>query len=111
VISDGGSDTNGKVVVKCVGENLLPGQALVAQLHDVLGGGGMSGSAATHGNTGAAKLMAHGGPGNLQLGTDLAQATTLAVQVGCTLNVYGATVTSLSRIGLDDSDERVLLNR
>jgi hypothetical protein len=65
----------------------------------------------THGDTGAAKLMAHSGPGNLQLGTDLAQAITVVVQVGCTLNVHGATVTSLSRIGLNDSDERVLLNR
>jgi hypothetical protein len=35
----------------------------------------------------------------------------LAVQVGCTLSVHGATVTSLSCIGLNDSDDRVLLNR
>ena len=33
---------------------------------------------------------------NAQLGTDLAQGPTLGVQVGCTLNVHGATVTSRS---------------
>ena len=37
--------------------------------------------------------MAHGGPGIAQLGTDLAKVPTLGVQVGCTLNVHGATVT------------------
>jgi hypothetical protein len=52
--------------------------------------------AATHGDSGLAKLMAHGGPGNAQLGTDLAQTPTLGVQVGCTLNVHGDTVTSRS---------------
>jgi hypothetical protein len=31
---------------------------------------------------------------NAQLGTDLAQSPTLGVQVGCTLNIHGATVTS-----------------
>jgi hypothetical protein len=36
--------------------------------------------------------MAHGGSGNTQLGTDLAQGPTLGVQVGCTLNVHRATV-------------------
>ena len=36
---------------------------------------------------------------NAQLGTDLAQGPALGVQVGCTLNVHRATVTSLSRIG------------
>ena len=72
MISDGGTDTNGKVLVKCVGENLLPtaqawglwrpgppvtapdtgnrhidlfchlipGQALVMQHPDLLGGSG-----------------------------------------------------------------------
>ena len=59
----------------------------------------MSGrTAATHGDAGTAKLLAHRGPGNAQLGTDLAQGPTLGVQVGCTLNVHRATVTSLSRI-------------
>jgi hypothetical protein len=43
--------------------------------------------------------MAHGGPGNAQLGTDLTQGTTLGLQVGCTLNVHRVTVTNLSRIG------------
>ena len=39
----------------------------------------MSGTAAaTHGDAGTAKLMAHGGPGNAQLGTDLAQTPTRA---------------------------------
>jgi hypothetical protein len=38
-------------------------------------------------------------PGNAQLGTDLAQGPALGVQIGCTLNVHGATVTILSRIG------------
>ena len=31
---------------------------------------------------------------NAQLGTDLAQGPALGVQVGCTLNVHGATVTT-----------------
>jgi hypothetical protein len=52
-------------------------------------------SAATHDDAGLAKLLAHGGPGNAQLGTDLAQAPTLGVQVGCTFNVHRATLTSL----------------
>jgi hypothetical protein len=33
---------------------------------------------------------------NAQLGSDLAQALTLGVQVGCTLNVHCDTVTSVS---------------
>ena len=109
MISDGRSDANRKVLIKCVGENLLPtaqawglwrpgppvaapgtgnrhidllcylwpGQALITKLKDLLCGGGMSGrTAATHSDAGAAKLMAHGGPGNAQLGTDLAQGPT-----------------------------------
>jgi hypothetical protein len=55
-------------------------------------------TAATHGDAGTAKLIAHGCPGNAQLGTDLAQSTNLGVQVGCTLNVHRATVTSHGRI-------------
>jgi hypothetical protein len=51
---------------------------------------------ATHGDTGTAKLMAHSGPGNAQLGTDVAQGPTLDVQVGCPLNVHGVTVTAQS---------------
>jgi len=59
----------------------------------------MSGSAATHGDAGAAKLMGDRGPGNAQLGTDLPQGPTAGVQIGCTLNVHRDTVASLSRIG------------
>ena len=73
---------------------------MVTQLRDLLCGRGMSGStAATHGDAGTAELMAHSGPGKAQLGTDLAQGPALAIQLGCTLNVHGATVTNLSRIG------------
>jgi hypothetical protein len=61
----------------------------------------MSGSAATHSDAGTPKLMAHGGPGNAQLSTDLAQTATLGVQVGCALDVHRATVTTLSRIGFN----------
>jgi hypothetical protein len=42
---------------------------------------------------------------NAQLCADLAQGPTLRVQVGCTLNVHCAKVTSLSRIGFSDSDK------
>ena len=55
----------------------------------------MSGrAAATHGDAGATKLLADRRRGNAQLGADLAQGPSLGVQVGCTLNVHGATVTS-----------------
>jgi hypothetical protein len=55
----------------------------------------MSGcTAPTHGDAGATKVLAHGGPGNAQLGTDLAQCPALGVQVGCTLNVHLVTVTA-----------------
>jgi hypothetical protein len=53
---------------------------------------------ATHGEAGATKLLAHRGPGNAQLGTDLAQGPTLGVQICRTLNIHGATVTNLSLI-------------
>ena len=129
MISDGCPDANRKVLVKCVGENLLPtaqawglwrpgppvaapgtgnrhtdllcylrpGQALVTKLKDLLRGSRMSGSTApTHGDAGTAKLMAHRGRRDAQLGTDLAQGPALGVQVGCTLNVHRATVTSRS---------------
>jgi hypothetical protein len=131
MISDGCPDANRTVLVKSVGEDLLPtaqplglrrprlpvaapctgnrhidlfshlipGQALVTELQDLLGGGGVSRrAAATHGDAGLAKLMAHGGQGNAQLGTDLAQGPTLGVQVRRTLNVHGATVTSISLV-------------
>ena len=58
----------------------------------------MSGrAAATHGDPGTAKLIADRDRRDAQLRTDLPQGPTLAVQVGCTLDVHGATVTSLSR--------------
>jgi hypothetical protein len=41
------------------------------------------------------ELLADRAPVNAQLGTDLAQAPSLAVHVGCTLNVHGDTLTSL----------------
>jgi hypothetical protein len=41
-------------------------------------------AAATHGDAGTPKLLAHRGLGNAQLGTDIAQVPTLCVQVGCT---------------------------
>ena len=54
----------------------------------------MSGrTAATHGDAGARSCWLTVVAGNAQLGTDLAQGPTLGVQVGCTLNVHGATVT------------------
>jgi hypothetical protein len=52
-------------------------------------------AAATHGDAGLAKLIAHGGPGNAQLRTDLTERPTLGVQVGRTLDIHCATVTSL----------------
>jgi hypothetical protein len=53
-------------------------------------------TATTHGDASPTKPLAHGGPGEAQLGTDLAQGPTLGVQVGCPLNVHGDTVTSRS---------------
>jgi hypothetical protein len=53
---------------------------------------GCARAAATHSDAGLAKLLAHRGPGNAQLGTDLAQGPALGVQVGCTLSVHHATV-------------------
>jgi hypothetical protein len=43
-------------------------------------------SAATHGDAGPLELLADSAPMNAQLGTDLAQSPTLAVQIGCTLH-------------------------
>ena len=103
MISDGCTDTNCRVLVKRIGENLLPtaqtwglgrpglpvaapgtgnghidllghlapGQALVTQLQDLLGGGGVSRRAATRGYAGAMELLADSAPMNAQLGTDL----------------------------------------
>jgi hypothetical protein len=68
-----------------------------AKLKDLLRGSRMSGSTApTNCDAGTTKLLAHRGLGNAQLGTDLAQSPPLGVQIGCTLNVHGATVTSRS---------------
>jgi hypothetical protein len=78
--------------------HVIPGQALVTQLQDLLGGGGMSGRSAATPDAGLLKLLADRAPMKAQLGTDLAQGSTLGVQVGCTLNVHGATVTSHGRI-------------
>jgi hypothetical protein len=73
--------------------DLGPAQVLVTKLQDLIGGGGMSGrAAATHGDAGLAKLIAHRGPGTSQLGSDLAQGPALAVQVGCTVHFHSATV-------------------
>jgi hypothetical protein len=75
---------------------LGPSQALVTKLHYQLRGGGMSGrTAATHGDAGTLELLADRAPVNAQLGTDLAQSPTLGIQVGCTLNVHRATVTTV----------------
>jgi hypothetical protein len=66
------------------------------QLKDLLGGGWMSGrTARTPGDAGTLEPLAERAPKNAQLGSDLAQRPTPGVQVGCTLNVHGATVTSL----------------
>jgi hypothetical protein len=51
-------------------------------------------TAATHGDAGPAKLMAHRGRRDAQLSTDLAQTPTLGVQVGCTRNIHRDTVAS-----------------
>ena len=130
MISDRRTDTNSKVLVKRVGEDLLPtpqawgpcrpgplvaaphtgnshadlfchlspGQTMVTELQDLLCGGRLRRSTATHGDASPLELFADGAPMNAQLGTDLAQATTLGVQVGCTRNVHRATVTSPGRI-------------
>jgi hypothetical protein len=50
-------------------------------------------STATHGDTGRLELLVDRAPMNAQLGTDLAQAPALGIQVGCTLNVHRDTVT------------------
>ena len=52
------------------------------------------GDARSYGDAGTVKLIAHGGPGNAQLSTDLAQTPTLGVQVGCTRNIHRDTVAS-----------------
>lgn len=58
------------------------------------------GTATTHRDAGPLRLLADRGGCEAQLRTDLPQGPTLAVQVGCTLTSTGATVASLSLIGL-----------
>jgi hypothetical protein len=77
--------------------DLGPAQASITKLRDLLRRCGVcGGAAATHGDAGPAKLLADRRRGNAQLGADLAQGPALGVQVGCTLNVHCATVTSRS---------------
>jgi hypothetical protein len=74
--------------------HLIPGQTLITEVQDLLGGGGMSGRRArTHGDAYLLELLADRAPMNAQLVTDLAQRPAPGVQVGCTLNVHSATVT------------------
>jgi hypothetical protein len=51
----------------------------------------------THSDPGAAQMIADRGLREARLGTDLTQASTLGVQVGRTLDVHGATVTTVAR--------------
>ena len=53
-------------------------------------------TAATHGDAGPLELLTDRAPMNPQLGTDLSQGPTLAVQVGRTVNVHRDTVASRS---------------
>ena len=78
--------------------HLIPRQALVTELQNLLGGDGISGSTdRTHCDACTLEPFAHRAPMNAELGTDLAKAPTLGVQVGCTFNVHRANVTSSSR--------------
>jgi hypothetical protein len=47
-------------------------------------------TATTHSNAGPVKLIADSGPPNAQLGTDLAQAPSLGIQLGRMLNVLAS---------------------
>jgi hypothetical protein len=76
--------------------HLTPGEALITKLHDLIGGGGMSGrTCPTHCDSSPTQLITDRGLRDAQLGTDLAQSPTMGVQVGRTLNVHGGSVTSL----------------
>jgi hypothetical protein len=75
--------------------HLIPGQALITELQDLVWRRGGLEDTTTHGDPGAAQLIAKGGLREAQLGTNLAQGPALGVQVGCTVNVYDVTVTSL----------------
>ena len=78
---------------------LIPGQALITQLHDLLSGGGMCGSATTHTDAGTAQMLADRGLRAAQFGTDLAQGPAPRIQVGCIWNVHCATVTAARAAG------------
>jgi hypothetical protein len=68
--------------------HLTPGHALVTELQDLLGGGPDDRrAAATHGDAGTPKLMAHGGPGNAN-SAPIRRRLDPGVHVGCTLNVH-----------------------
>jgi hypothetical protein len=63
--------------------HLVPGQAVVPELKDLLRRRGMCGrTARTHGDASPLELLADRAPMNAHLGTDLAQGATLGVQVG-----------------------------
>jgi hypothetical protein len=69
-----------------------PGQTLVAQVEDLLGGGWVFRWAdGTHGDTGATKMIVDYVRLNAQLGADLAQGPALGVQLCRTLNVHRTT--------------------
>jgi hypothetical protein len=79
---------------------------MVTQLQHLLCGGLMGRrTATTQRDAGAIELMADCGRMNAQVRADLPERPTLWVQISCTLNVHRATVTSLSRIGSNDSDK------
>jgi hypothetical protein len=62
--------------------HLIPGQALVAQLKDLLCGGGMSGrTARPHHDAGTLELLTNRAQMNAQLGTDQAQCPALGIQL------------------------------
>jgi hypothetical protein len=118
MISDRRPDANGKILVECVGEQLLPtaqawgprrpgppvaapstrsrhtdllchlipGQALVPELQDLLRRRGVSPrTAATQRDASPLELLADRAPMNAQLDTNLTEGPTLGVQVGCML--------------------------
>ena len=79
--------------------HLIPGQALVPKLQDLLCASRMRRSATTHRDAGLVKPFTDGGPMNAQLGTDLTQGPALGVQVGCMLNVHRGSVTAHAKGG------------
>jgi hypothetical protein len=91
--------------------HLIPGQALVTQLQDLLGGGWICGwTGATDSDPGTAKPQAHRGRDEAQLCTDLTKGPALGVQVGCTFDVHCATVTASCDL-LDRDDMTGLARR